>query len=248
MKIERKTLLLELKAEEEGAFIVRIATLNVRDKDGDVTLPGAFEDGKTVLVSAYMHSSWEGRLPVGKAVIREDGEEVIAEGQFNLKTSEGRDTYEAVKFSGELQEWSYGFYTLEAEEGMQDDEVVRFLKKLDVKEISPVLVGAGENTATLAIKADGLPYAEQAEAVLAAVDELATRTRLLADLRRKEGRDISETHRSNIGKLLKTLGEIAERLQTIINEPGEKDQAAEINQLFLRFSRTKTKISEVLQP
>ena len=66
MEMERKTFTgIELKDEKKGSFTAKIAELNVIDKDGDVTLPGAFPAGKTILISAYQHGSWMGELPVG---------------------------------------------------------------------------------------------------------------------------------------------------------------------------------------
>src|SRR3990167_1602790 len=192
-EIERKFFAgVELKADKHGSFVARIATLNVRDKDGDVTLPGAFPDGKTILISAYMHGSWMGELPVGKGVIRERGAEILLEGEFNLSSESGREHYETVKFAPELQEWSYGFqvedFELDAE--FEGHRVSRILKKLDVFEASPVLRGAVMGTSTLAIKSrddrdksekdSGIPYADQAEAALAAVEQLVERTRSLA--------------------------------------------------------------------
>uniref|UniRef100_A0A6M3IN55 Putative peptidase n=1 Tax=viral metagenome TaxID=1070528 RepID=A0A6M3IN55_9ZZZZ len=244
MDIERKGISVELKDEEEGTFVARIATLNVRDKDNDITKPGAFNK-KTVLVSAYMHGSWMGKLPVGKATIQEKGEEVIADGQFNLKTSEGRDTYEAVKFAPELQEWSYGFYPIEANDGTGEDEGARVLKKVDVKEISPVLVGAGVNTAVLAIKSDNMTYADQSEAVLAAVEDLANRTKSLADLRLKEGRVLSSANRNRIQKLMQSLSEVATDLKELLDATEPKDDKA-LLQAVLLFTKIKQELAEVI--
>ena len=243
-KIEHKSISVELKDEREGSFVARIATLNVRDKDNDITKPGAFKGNKTVLVSAYMHGSWMGQLPVGKADIKEVGDEVIAEGQFNLKTSEGKDTYEAIKFAPELQEWSYGFYPVEANDGEGEDEGARILKKVEVKEISPVLVGAGVDTATLAIKQDK-PYAEQAESVLAAVEDLTARTKSLADLRLKEGRTLSPANRSRIKKLLESLSEVATDLKELLDATEPKDEKA-LQQAILIYTKIKQELSEVL--
>ena len=75
--IERKAVSLELDEVNEGSFIVRIATLDVIDKDGDETKPGAFKDNGAVLVSSYQHGSWMGSLPVGKATIKEDGKDIF---------------------------------------------------------------------------------------------------------------------------------------------------------------------------
>jgi len=208
MDLIRKSVQIELKKDKEGAFIARIATLNVIDKDGDVTINGAFPDGREVLVSAYQHESWGGALPVGKAVLRVVGDEVLAEGEFNLKTQTGREHYEAVKFSGGLQEWSYGFIVKVSEDGEWEGQKVRILKEVEPYEISPVLLGAGIGTATLAIKNDKTTYADEAESVLAAVSNLAERTKSLADVRRKEGRDLSSSNKERIGKLIKTLSDV----------------------------------------
>lgn len=219
VNMEKKALHIQLKEDKPGSFMARIAMLNVIDKDLDITLPGAFEKGKTVLVSAYQHGSWGGMLPVGKAVINEIGDEVIAEGEFNLGTDTGKEHYESIKFSGELQEWSYGFRPVEFEYGEVDNQEVRYLKKVDVFEISPVLKGAGIDTVTLGIKSDNTPYIEQAEAVLAAVSNLIERTKSLADLRRKEGRDLSATNKERINNLQKSLREIEEGLKQAVESP-----------------------------
>ena len=250
METERKSITLELKAEEEGAFTARIATLDVIDHDGDLTRPGAFPK-KDVLVSAYQHGSWNGALPVGKATIREEGNAAIAEGKFNLATTTGRDHYEAVKFAGDKQEWSYGFKVIGS---APDKEIeayakehdgarpVRIITKVEPYEISPVLLGAGINTQTLGIKA-GLPYADEAEAALAAVNAFAERTKSLADLRRKEGRDLSEPNKQRIESLLKSLADVQEELNDLLAVDDGRDKAAAV---FLEFSRINARILEEL--
>ena len=153
----RKSLTLALDGEQEGSFTARIATLAPAvDKDGDVTLPGAFKDGQRVLVSAYQHGSWGGALPIGDGVIATDQGAAYVKGRFWLNTQLSRDTYEAVKAAGDLQQYSYGYNILGA--STDPGELAAYpgasqiLKSLDVIEISPVLVGAGVNTGTLSIK------------------------------------------------------------------------------------------------
>ena len=330
MDIERKGIKVDLKDAKDGSFVARIATLNVRDKDNDITRPGAFTEGKTVLVSAYMHGSWMGRLPVGKATIHEQGDEVVAEGQFNLNTTEGRDTYEAVKFAPELQEWSYGFYPELTEEGQDDEAGARILVKVNEKEISPVLVGAGVNTGILAIKSgeetkpyenehscrledpgkydrfarkncyqkhdgkcidfifgikegksevqamrfnkdvwteeaaknyckdkkgsfeaasksnnEGVTYAEQAEAVLAAVIDLADRTKSLADLRLKEGRTLSPANRTRIQEIADALIKVEVDLKALLMATAPRDDEA-LAQARLMYMKIKYQLSEVI--
>lgn len=151
MKAKNIRVAVELKAEgDPGAFVATFSTLNVIDRDGDVTVPGAFKDGQAVRISAWGHN-W-GALPVGKGTIRSDDERAWVEGQFFLDTAHGEQTYRTVKNLGELQEWSYGFDVLAAEPGTFDGRDVRFLRGLDVFEVSPVMIGAGVDTRTDQIK------------------------------------------------------------------------------------------------
>ena len=241
--IERKAISLTLDDEKEGSFIARIATLDVIDKDGDETKPGAFKGNADVLVSAYQHGSWMGNLPVGKATIREDGKDVLATGEFNLKTDAGKEHYEAVKFSGGLQEWSYGFKVDESDEETRDSQKVRVLKKVTVFEISPVLLGAGVDTATLAIKSQAT-YTDQADSVLAAISELTARTKSLADLRLKEGRVLSEKNRGRIKTLLASLSTVADDLKELLEatEPADDEKLAQAVLLFTKIRRELTEV------
>jgi len=245
LDIERKVFCSEFKAgKDEGSFTCQFCTFDVIDHDGDVTLKGAFPEGKEILVSAYQHGSWMGALPVGKAIVHEQAGEAIAEGRFNLSMASGRETYESVKFSGSLQEYSYGFRVLEAGsdadiEAWTKDHAgsrpVRIIKSVDIFEVSPVLKGAGIGTATLDIKS-GLSYADHGEAVLAAVSSWADRTKALADLRRKDGRDLSPQNRERIVKLLASLTETKEALEALARETEPSDNKAALA-AFLDFNR-----------
>ncbi len=242
--IERKAVSLELDEAKEGSFIARIATLGIIDKDGDETKPGAFKGNGPVLISAYQHGSWMGSLPVGKATISEDGKDALAHGEFNLKTDAGREHYESVKFSGGLQEWSYGFKVDESDEVTRDGQKIRVLKKVTVFEISPVLLGAGIDTGTLAIKS-GATYADQAEKVLAAVSELVTRTKSLAVLRLKEGRVLSTKNREHMRKLLDMLSEVATDLKELLDatEPVDDEKQSQAVLLVTRIQRNLAEVN-----
>ena len=144
----------EIKAGSKGEVTAVFSTFNVIDKDGDVTLPGAFTEGEEVALSDYGHSIWKGDRPVGNGRIRTTRSEAILEGQFFLNTTAGREAFETVKAMGERQEWSYGFDVLHApESGDFGGRKANFLKKLKVHEVSPVFQGAGIRTRTLAVKA-----------------------------------------------------------------------------------------------
>lgn len=148
---------IEIKDAEQGKIRAVFATLNVIDHDGDVTLPGAFTDGAEVRISVWNHGSWgPNLLPVGKGTIREEGNEAILEAQFFMGTEAGRDHFTVVKELGPLCEWSYGYDVEDSERGTKDGKEVTFLKQVTTHEVSPVILGAGLNTRTLAAKAKQL--------------------------------------------------------------------------------------------
>lgn len=134
----------------EGSFEADFATLNVKDLDGDVTLPGAFGAQPGVLIEPWNHNY--SQLPVGKGDVSERDNKASVAGQFFLDTPNGLDHYNVVKALGDTQEWSYTFYIKEAEFGVFNGEDVRFLKKMDVVGVSPVMRGAGIDTGTTMIK------------------------------------------------------------------------------------------------
>jgi phage head maturation protease len=143
---------IEVKSADAGQVTAVFSTFDVLDSDGDITLKGAFTEGAEAPISAYGHTSWGGALPVGKARLRTSGKEAILDGQFFMDTTHGRDAFLTVKQLGGLGQWSYGYRVLDASFGEVNGQDVRYLKSLAVDEFSPVLVGAGVNTRTLATK------------------------------------------------------------------------------------------------
>jgi hypothetical protein len=161
--IAHKALLgVEIKSVAKGEVTAVFSTLDVIDSDGDVTIKGAFENGAPVRISAYGHTSWDGVLPVGIGTIREQGKEAILDGRFFMDTSGGRDTFTTVKELGEagLQEWSYGYDPVQYDFGEFDGRQVRFLRKVKVHEVSPVLLGAGVGTRLVSAKSLASDLAE----------------------------------------------------------------------------------------
>ena len=150
--MDKKSLQLFIKeVKADGSAIVVFATLNVVDKDGDITLPGAFGEQTVKIQPAHDWSAPN----IGMAKIREVKDEVIADMKFYLNTAGGREWYETIKANYEndiQQEYSYGFNILQEDRRDVDGRNVRGLLKLKVHEVSPVLLGAGENTRTLAVK------------------------------------------------------------------------------------------------
>ncbi|MGH9187643.1 MAG: HK97 family phage prohead protease [Acidimicrobiales bacterium] len=143
------------KAGDKGEFSAVIATYGVIDSDGDITEPGAHRDGQKVVVSPYGHASMMGALPVGTAVLKTAADRTVAHGQYFMDMPEGRSAFTAMKRLHDqgLGEWSYGYDVVDADMGERDGEQVRFLKQVDVFEVSHVLRGAGVGTGTLTAKA-----------------------------------------------------------------------------------------------
>ena len=159
MDYKRFATSVELK-NSAGEFSATFSRFNVVDKDGDVTLPAAIEDGTEVVIGAFGHGSVRGggadSLPTGKGVIRNDGERAYVEGTFFTDTGPGLDTYRTVRNLAALGEWSYGYLVDQASTDPSELRAYpgarRVLKGVVVFEVSPVLVGAGVDTTTDDVK------------------------------------------------------------------------------------------------
>lgn len=215
----------EIKDETKGEVEAVFATLDVVDKDGDITRKGAFEEGAEVLISAYNHKTWEGALPVGKGTIHEVGGDVVLKGQFFLNTTGGRDTFEVVKAMGSRGEWSYGFNVDESEPGDHEGKSVRVLKKMSVYEVSPVMRGAGVNTRTTYAKSFGDEISEAVDAVSAAVKS----AKRVVALRAEKGKDLSEVNKGRLDE----LSVAAEELKSLLTVEVQEDNSAELDAIWL---------------
>jgi Caudovirus prohead serine protease len=227
----------EIKDADQGLVTAVFATLNVKDLDGDVTTPGAFEEGASVRISSFGHGSWSGSLPVGKGVIREDGEKALLDGQFFLNTATGRDHFETVKEMGGLMEWSYGYDVVEGGPGKHQGEDVNFLRKLKVHEVSPVLLGAGIDTTTLAVKAsERKPFPDEFERVLGDVKELFDRVEGWGrDTDGKEGRVLSTTNRDRLEQLASAHDELGAAIRALLAETDPNKHRVEAQRQLVRY-------------
>jgi phage head maturation protease len=149
----------EIKAADKGEVEAVLATFNVVDLDGDVVLPGAFEEGAELAI-LWSHK-WDSR-PVGRGEITKTETEARIKGHFFMDTLDGREAFLTVKNMGALQEWSWGFKVpLNAAEWGEFDTgsgviEVQYLgtnAPLDVYEASPVLRGASVGSRTVEVKA-----------------------------------------------------------------------------------------------
>lgn len=239
-----------VKDADQGLVQAEFATLGVVDLDGDVTLPGAFGSQK-VKLAAWGHD-W-GSLPVGKGGISEQETKAVFDGQFFLDTTSGAEHFKTVRNLGDLQEWSYGFEVREAvrkgSPGFDDllaaggftdgDGVRRFLTKLPVFEVSPVMRGAGVNTRTTAIKEangggddeteeDGeetqtgaapwraLALTRHADFVMEEARAYVERCQSVADELDEEGRLLSGSKRDRLHQLGKELESVRDGITALL--------------------------------
>jgi hypothetical protein len=160
--MNRKTFAEVKLGTEPGTFKARIATLNVVDHHGDVTLAGAAPDGKRILIGSFNHSSVVGNaLPAGEAVVSSDAKAIYVSGRFWLDTEAGKQHYLVAKNAGAAGEWSYAYEATDYSKDLAElkqwgPSARRILKGLDIFEASLVFQGAGINTGTVLAKSDDM--------------------------------------------------------------------------------------------
>ena len=154
---EIKNIDLEFKGDSEGKVSAVFSVFNTLDSDGDVVVPKAIKSGfKSGSVPMVWAHKWD--MPIGKGEIKQDGDKATFEGEFFMDTESGKEAYNLVKAMGDLQQWSFGYRVNDSERGKfksgDKDVDARYLKDLSVYEVSPVLVGANQDTYTMAIKSN----------------------------------------------------------------------------------------------
>lgn len=239
-----------VKDAAQGIVEAVFATLGVKDKDGDVAYKSSFDDGAPVVLSAYQHGSWGGALPYGYGTIKVSDTEAVAECQFLMDTAHGRDAFLTIKALGEqgLQEWSYSLHDVKSSRGELNGEKVNVLDHIRVKEVSPVMEGAGIDTRVLSTKSTsgddeatdevgpaasyapkGASFSEHTTAVLAAVEALTVRASEVVALRVEKGKSISDTSAGQ----LKQLDDALMALRQVIDPPVIKSTSDELVSIWL---------------
>jgi HK97 family phage prohead protease len=141
--------------EVEGKVEAVFSVFNEVDSDGDVVLPKSIKSGHGDKgVAMVWGHDWKD--VIGRGEIVQDDHRATFKGQFIMDTQAGRDAFNTVKAMGDLQQWSFGYEVLDSEQGLfqkdSGDIEVRYLKDVKVWEVSPVLVGANQNTETVLVK------------------------------------------------------------------------------------------------
>lgn len=147
--MEHKTLSLEIKAEEDEGVITGYGSVfGNEDAYGDVVERGSFSASlqERMPKMLWQHDTWE---PVGRwADVREDERGLYLKGKLATKSSKGRDAYELIK-EGALDGLSIGYRVKDFE--MRGDN--RYLKQIDLYEVSLVTIGANSHALIDSVKA-----------------------------------------------------------------------------------------------
>ena len=159
--MNHKTSVIEIKSIDptQGVVEAFVNTMGVKDKDGDVIEPTAFNDSIKSNLPIPVLTGHDQHLVVGKvleaaSVDAGDGSHKLhAKMQFNMDTADGRDAFSNVK-GDFVREWSVGFNIPDgsiAQEGRGKNST-RVISNLDWVETSMVVRGASPETATISAK------------------------------------------------------------------------------------------------
>jgi len=224
----------QVKVSAEGTGEATFATLDVVDKDGDVTIAGAFGEQFAKISPAH---DW-GAPSMGLAKVSERGDQAVAALEFNLAMASAVEWAESLRFSAEkgiAQEWSYGFDVLEEAFEQRDSGRVRVLKRLKVHEVSPVMVGAGVGTRTNSMKSSRTLAAHCAD-VVAENRDFAARLADLQVKRAEDGRMLSRTNSERLKQVMEELHDISAQVSELtVDLP--TDDAATMAALLLEIER-----------
>jgi HK97 family phage prohead protease len=151
----------------QGIVEAFVSGIGNKDSVGDIVIAGAFNGslkrrkprvvwghdwnqpiGKVLEI--YEVPKTDPRLPEKMKQAGVGG--LFAKVQFNLNTERGREAFANVAFYGNEQEWSIGYKTITAD--FDAVKQANILKEVELYEISPVLHGANQLTATISVKDD----------------------------------------------------------------------------------------------
>lgn len=228
--------------EAEGKVEAVFSVFNMVDSDNDIIVPGAVKSGfGDKGVAMVWGHDWKD--VIGRGVIEQDNEKAVFKGQFIMDTERGRDAFNTVKAMGDLQQWSFGFEVLDSDKKMitkndGTEQEVRELKELKVWEVSPVLVGANQNTYTMAVKNDkssGVRFEDEVSDVRNRLDKLINRSKELTSIRLEKEKQLSENVVKNLIDLQNSLSDAYSELDDMLNIASDENNVDdEMTKLWLQ--------------
>ena len=229
--------------EAEGKVSAVFSVFNEIDSDGDVVLPKSIRSGygDKGVVMCWGHD-W--KHIIGKGVIRNEDNQAVFHGDFNMNTTAGKEAYETVKAMGDIQQWSFGFEVNDSERGMftkdgQETEV-RFLKDVKVWEVSPEDIVDDVDTEfeeVEEVKDVGLRFTDEVDNLLIKMTALLKRAKELTALRLGKEKTLSEDSTEALTSLKDALEEMHQDIDTLLTVGSADDveviqDEIDVNDLF----------------
>ena len=169
--MDKKFIISDAKVLDERLGIVEayVNTMGVRDYDGDVIDPNAFNSSLVEPIHIPVLAGHDHGSIVGKVLEAHPhhigGEEykLFARMQMNLETQGGREAFSNIA-GGFVREWSVGFNIPSADAVVYDrggQKAIRRIMALDWVEVSSVIRGASPATGTIAAKSADMAAEEK---------------------------------------------------------------------------------------
>lgn len=249
----RKALTIK-SVSEAGDVAAVIATLNVKDKDGDVTLPGFFGTQPVSIVGSH---NWDD-IMLGKGQLSEHKDQAVFEGKFNLDDADAAKLHSKLKFDVDnppaLVEWSYNLRLKEGARVPFKDHAEfgdgQWLGPVDgqpgvkVNEVSPVLIGAGEGTGTVAVKGEKTSLAEMIKTSNQLLDRITRDVLALNGKLSADGHQLTDEKRAVLASLVEELEKTLATVSPVLTTTPTDDDGSMMAEL-LRVEANLTRIREL---
>lgn len=238
-----------IKDADKGEVEAVVATLGVIDRDGDIIRNGSLKGTASVTMSAWGHDAMYGAVPAGKGKLREEKNALVFSGRAFLSTTGGKETFEVLKEMGEDQEWSFGFRVTGWEAPSDEEKKAgawRVITKMDAFEVSPVIVGAGLNTRTLAVKsaqADGDDTPPPPSAVPALDDEVKSIVSEIMARREAEAKAAADLAAETERKAKEDADAIEAKAKADADAARRAEELEAVQRIHERFVRNMRKAS-----
>jgi len=144
---------------DQGLVTAYVSVFGNKDSYGDIVVPGAFADdiaafeaGTKTLPVIWSHQKNDPNAFVGDVVgLVEDEVGLLVTMQFDIESDYAMKCYRLVK-SGRVNQWSFGYRVTEGAWVETTDEYHYELRKVELFEVGPTLVGANSETRTVEVK------------------------------------------------------------------------------------------------
>lgn len=142
-------------------FTAYASVFNTTDSYGDVVQPGAFAKSLSVweergapIPLLWGHNMEDPDYNIGHVLeASEDDHGLKVRCALDLKSPKGQTVHRLLK-SGRVREMSFAFSATDTEYGRHEGDPVRFVKSVDLYEVSVVPLGANPKTSILSVRAN----------------------------------------------------------------------------------------------